>query len=60
MFNILNSFMFFGLMAKGDKILMDAEGKKCPLCGSDDLKSLPSGNFRCLDCGNSFIAGKKS
>jgi len=46
------------------KILVDFNNhtlhvKECPLCGSKDLIPLPSGNIRCGECNNSFVAGKK-
>lgn len=45
------------------KVLIDFNNDKlhvteCPLCGSKELKPLPSGNIRCEGCKNSFVAGK--
>jgi ribosomal protein L37AE/L43A len=45
------------------KVLIDFKNHKlhvteCPLCGSKELKPLPSGNILCGECNNSFVACK--
>ena len=57
MFNNFKTFRITGLIRQ-EIPDMGVDEKKCPLCGSENLKLLPSGNFRCTDCGNSFIAKK--
>ena len=46
------------------KALIDFNNHKlhvseCPLCGAKELIPLPSGNIRCGECNNSFVAGQK-
>ncbi|WP_455392874.1 hypothetical protein [[Eubacterium] cellulosolvens] len=45
------------------KVLIDFNNhelhvSECPLCGAKEMIPLPSGNIRCGQCNNSFVAGK--